>query len=62
MAEDKSHTAQQQRVSLSEKLWLAYFTSYVYEQGLLTEAERNRILLKIENRKGSTYRKEQSGP
>lgn len=58
MAERKAITAEQQRVSLSERLWLAYFNSYLYEKGMLTESERNKIILKIESRKGSTSGRE----
>ena len=54
MAEKKTITEEQQRVSLSERLWLAYFNSYLYEKGMLTESERNKMILKIEYRKGST--------
>lgn len=58
MAEKKAITAEQQRVSLSERLWLAYFNSYLYEKGMLTESERNKMILKIENRKRATPGKE----
>ena len=53
MAENKSVSAQQQKTSLCEKLWLAYFNAYLYEQGVITESQRNRLLHKIEGRKGS---------
>ena len=56
MAEKQSSTAQQK--TLVEKLWLAYFNSYLYEMGMITESERNRMIAKIESRKGSTYEKE----
>lgn len=58
MAEKKSISAEQQRVSLSERLWLAYFNSYLYEKGMITEAERNKMILKIQCRKGFTSVKE----
>lgn len=58
MSEKKVVSAEQQRVSLSERLWLAYFNSYLYEKGMITEAERNKMILKIECRKGSTSGKE----
>lgn len=56
MAGEKSLTAEQQRTALAEKLWLAYFNQYLYEQKIITEAERNRISLKIECRKAPTSR------
>ncbi len=54
MAVDKIASTQQQKRILAEKLWLTYFNSYLYENGMLTESQRNRMFLKIENRKGST--------
>lgn len=58
MAEKKTISAEQRRVSLCERLWLAYFNSYLYEKGMLTESERNKMILKIESRKGSAHGKE----
>ena len=58
MAEKKTATAEQQRVALSERLWLAYFNAYLHEKGMLTESERNKMILKINMRKGSTPEKE----
>ena len=58
MVEKRSVSAEQQRVSLSERLWLGYFNSYLYEKGTLTESERNKMILKIECRKGSASGKE----
>lgn len=57
MTEKHSHETQQ-KTTLVEKLWLAYFNSYLYEKGMITESERNRMIHKIESRKGSTYGKE----
>lgn len=54
MAEKKFFSTQQERQSLTEKLWLAYFNSYLYEKGVITETERNKMIAKIESRKGST--------
>ena len=47
----------QEKQSLTERLWLAYFNSYLYEKGIISEFERNRMIAKIGNRKGSTYDK-----
>jgi len=47
----------QEKQSLSERLWLAYFNSYLYENGLITESERNKIITKIDSRKGSATNK-----
>ena len=55
MTENKNCSLEQQKLLLVEKLWLSYFNDYLYEKGMLTEAERNRIIVKIESRKGSTF-------
>ena len=57
MAENKAASMEQKKVSLSEKLWLAYLNSYLYEKGVITESERNRMVSKIQERKGSAYEK-----
>lgn len=54
MAGEKVLSAEQAKESLVEKLWLAYFNQYLYEQNLITEMQRNRMALKIEGRKAST--------
>ena len=54
MAGEKVLSAEQAKESLVEKLWLAYFNQYLYEQNLITEEQRNRMALKIESRKAST--------
>ena len=51
---DKSKTSnEQRRREMAEKLWLNYFNDSLFQQGIITEAERNRIKNKIENRKPS---------
>lgn len=57
MADNKSFSAEQQKTLLAQKLWLAYMNSYLYEKGIITEFERNRMITKIESRKGSTNNK-----
>ena len=54
MAGEKALVAEQQRKNLAEKLWLAYFNQYLYEQNIITETQRNRLALQIESRKAST--------
>ena len=54
MAGEKALTAEQQRKSLAEKLWLVYFNQYLYEQNIITETQRNRLALQIESRRAST--------
>ena len=41
--------ARQKRVA--EDLWLSYFNRFLFEQGLITEQERNRMTAKIAERK-----------
>lgn len=41
---------------LNEQLWLDYFNSYLYEHGVITESERNRMAIEIKNRKPRTDR------
>ena len=54
MAGEKALTAEQQRKSLAEKLWLVYFNQYLYEQNIITETQRNRLALQIESRRATT--------
>ena len=42
---------------VAEQIWLAYFNRTLYEQGLITEAQRNRMALRIESRKPSALPK-----
>ena len=43
MADTSDHAYQQQKACLAEQLWLHYFNSTLYEKGLITEAQRNRM-------------------
>ena len=61
MAVEKVLTAEQEKKSLAEKLWLAYFNQYLYEQNMITEAQRNRMALQIESRKASTPSHKEGG-
>ena len=56
MAEYDSASA---RNDLGERLWLAYLNSYLYEHGVITESERNRMAIEIKNRKPRTDRDSQ---
>jgi len=40
-----------EKKDLSERLWLAYFNAYLYEHGIITESERNRMAVAIQIRK-----------
>lgn len=54
MAGEKVLTEEQEKKSLAEKLWLAYFNQYLYEQNIITETQRNRLALQIESRRATT--------
>ena len=47
------------KVDLAERLTLAYYNSYLYEHGVITESERNRMAIEIKNRKPRTDRDSQ---
>jgi len=36
---------------MAESIWLGYFNRVLFERGVITEAERNKMALKIEDRK-----------
>ena len=42
-----------EKQSVIEKLWLIYFNDTLYEKGLISETERNRMANKIHARKPS---------
>ncbi len=39
----------QQRRDLAGQLWLSYYNRILYEKGIITEQERSRMALKINN-------------
>lgn len=53
MATEKILSAEQQKRSFAEKMWLSYFNQYLFENNMLSEAERNRMISKIESRKST---------
>jgi len=54
VVENRFLSNEQKRTALAETLWLRYFNCYLYENNLITETQRNRMILKIENRNRST--------
>ena len=52
MAEN-TREKQEQKKLMAEKLWLNYFNQTLYENGFLTEGQRNRLKLIIDSRKPS---------
>lgn len=45
MSEQKSN--EQRRKETAAKIWLSYYNRVLYERGIITERERNRMALKI---------------
>ena len=47
---------EQKKESVLEKLWLSYYNDTLYAKGVITEAERNKMRVKIKNRSTSMER------
>lgn len=47
MAKRKIISEAQKKRELGSRLWLGYYNRTLYEKGLITEQERNRMSLKI---------------
>ena len=47
MAKQKTTSETQKKRELGSRLWLDYYNRTLYEKGLITEQERNRMSLKI---------------
>ena len=45
MSEQKSN--EQQRKEMAARIWLSYYNRVLYEKGIITERERNKMELKI---------------
>lgn len=41
---------EQKKRSIMEQLWLTYYNDTLYEQGVITEDERNKMRIKIKSR------------
>ena len=46
MSERKSN--EQRRKETAAKIWLSYYNQVLYEKGVITERERNKMALKID--------------
>lgn len=53
MAGEKDITIEQQKKELAELMWLNYFNQTLYEKGLISENERNKMKNNISRRKPS---------
>lgn len=54
--EPKKAMTEQKKQSVLEKLWLTYYNDTLYEKGLITEEERNKMRIRIKNRASSMER------
>lgn len=52
MAKQEAGPEAQKKRELGSRLWLDYYNRVLYEKGLITEQERNRMALKIGSRQG----------
>ena len=46
MSEQRSN--EQRRKETAAKIWLSYYNRVLFEKGIITERERNRMALKID--------------
>ena len=53
LGKDKKTTDKQKKKAAAEQIWLHYFNRVLFEQGLITEEERNRMKNMIDCRKPS---------
>lgn len=53
MAGSNELTNRQQKTEMAELMWLNYFNQTLYEKGLITESERNKIKNNISRRRPS---------
>lgn len=53
---NESNKAREKR--MAEEIWLMYFNNYLYEHGVISEKDRNRMVGQIANRKPSAAGKE----
>lgn len=54
MAKQKATPEAQKKRELGSRLWLDYYNRVLYEKGLITEQERNRMSLKINGWQGAS--------
>lgn len=54
MAEEKKKImTEQQKDSILQRLWLTYYNDTLYEKGLITETQRNKMRVMIKTRAAS---------
>ena len=57
MADEKKQAmTEHQKESVLQNLWLTYYNDTLYEQGVITETERNKMRVMIKKRAASRKR------
>ena len=56
MVNKGNEITEQKKKSVLEKLWLTYYNDTLYEQSLITEAQRNKMRVMIKSRADSMER------
>ena len=54
-------TANEQKKQITESTWLDYFNRTLFEKGIITESERNKMALRIDARKVVTLNNRKYG-
>ena len=53
LADQEEQTGMKQRTAMANLIWMQYFNRILFEKGLITDVERNRMNVKIEARYGN---------
>ena len=56
LGKDMKLTDEQRKKAAAEKIWLHYYNRVLFEQGIITETERNRMKNMINCRKPSAVK------
>ncbi|MCD7929757.1 MAG: hypothetical protein LUF86_06315 [Clostridiales bacterium] len=56
MEENKKEMTEQKKESVIQRLWLTYYNDTLYDKGVITEEERNRMRVAIKTRAASMGR------
>ena len=50
-----TESGENRKCIVAEQLWLHYYNRVLYERGMISEAERNRMSIRINARDGSNF-------
>lgn len=53
MSDQEKQFCMKQKTAMANLLWMQYFNTILFDKGLITEIDRNRMKIKIENRYGN---------